>query len=92
MIQEHVPSFFKGCYNDFVDPNLDIRDGFIHAPQRPGIGTRLKDGVRERSDATVRVSDEAGTSLVDHWGAHFARTPVSQALVDELEIERGPQG
>ena len=48
MMQEHVPAFFKGWYNDIVDPNLDIRDGYIHAPQRPGIGTRLKAGVSER--------------------------------------------
>ena len=91
MMQEHVPAFHKGWYNDFVDPNLDIRDGYLHAPQRPGIGTRLKDGVRERSDATVRASDEARKSPVDAWGPHFARSPETQALVDELEIERGPQ-
>ena len=91
MVQEHVPSFYKGWYNDFVDPNLDIRDGYLHAPQRPGVGTRLRDGVRERSDATVRVSNEPGYSLIDNWGPHFARTPRNQALVDELKIERGPQ-
>ena len=91
MMQEHVPAFFKGWYNDIVDPNLDIRDGYIHAPQRPGIGTRLKAGVRERSDATLRVSNEPRKSLIDEWGPHPARTPETQARVDELEIERGPQ-
>ena len=91
MVQEHVPSFHKGWYNDFVDPNLDITDGYLHAPQRPGVGTRLKDGVRERPDATVRVSDEPGYALIDNWGPHFARTPRSQALVDELYAERGPK-
>ena len=91
MIQEHVPAFYKGWYNDIVDPNLDIRDGYLHAPQRPGIGTRLKAGVRERADATIRVSDEPGMSLIDGWGPHPARTAETQAIVDELEIERGPQ-
>ena len=91
MMQEHVPAFFKGWYNDIVDPNLDIRDGYLHAPQRPGIGTQLKTGVRERSDATIRVSNEPRKSLIDEWGPHPARTPESQARVDELEVERGPQ-
>ncbi len=91
MMQEHVPDFAKGWYNDFVDPNLDIRDGYLHAPQRPGIGTRLKDEVRQRSDATIRVSDEPRKSPIDSWGHHFARTLENQALVDHLEIERGPQ-
>ena len=65
MMQEHVPSYYKGWYNDFVDPNLDIRDGFLHAPQNPGIGTRLKKDIRNRSDVSIKVSNEPGTSLVD---------------------------
>ena len=85
------PRLYKGWYNDIVDPNLDIRDGYLHAPQRPGVGTRLKAGVRERSDATIRVSNEPRKSLIDEWGTHPARTPESQARVDELEVERGPQ-
>ncbi|MBI3973959.1 MAG: mandelate racemase/muconate lactonizing enzyme family protein [Chloroflexi bacterium] len=90
MIQEHVPSFYKGWYNDFVDPNLDIRDGYLHAPQRPGIGTRLKPGVRERPDAIVAVSDEPGESHIDHWGRTPLRTEAMQAEVDRLRLERGP--
>ena len=90
MIQEHVPNYYKGWYNDFVDPNLDIRDGFLHAPQNPGIGTRLKLNVRDRADVSIKVSNEPGTSLVDTgYGSHFARTPKNQAWVDELEHQRG---
>ncbi len=89
MIQEHVPSFYKGWYNEFVDPNLDIRDGYLHAPQRPGVGTRLKSSVRDRTDVTIRVSDGPRTSPIDAWGPHFARSERTQALVDELERERG---
>ena len=92
MMQEHVPAYFKGWYNDFVDPNLDIRDGYLHAPQEPGLGTRLKAGVRDRSDASVRVSDTPGMSLIDAWGPAPQRTAETQARVDEMEIERGPQG
>ena len=91
MIMEHVPSMYKGWYNEVVDPNVDIHDGFLHAPDRPGIGTRLKAGLRDRSDAIVRVSDTPGTSVIDHYGPAAQRTPQNQALVDEMEIERGPQ-
>jgi L-alanine-DL-glutamate epimerase-like enolase superfamily enzyme len=94
MIQEHVPSFYKGWYNDVVDPNLDIRDGFLHAPQRPGVGTRLKAGLRDRSDAVVRVSDQPGESAIDAWehGPHPEhRSPRLRAEIDRLRIERGPR-
>ena len=90
MIQEHVPAFHKGWYADFVEPNLDIRDGYLHAPQRPGIGTRLKPGVRDRPDAVVVASDEPGESPIDHWGASPARSEAMQAEVDRLRRERGP--
>ena len=82
---------YKGWYNEVVDPNVDIHDGFLHAPDRPGIGTRLKAGLRDRSDAIVRVSDTPGTSVIGHYGPAAQRTPQNQALVDEMEIERGPQ-
>ena len=58
MIMEHVRPFLHGWYNDFVEPNLPIEHGWLHAPQEPGIGTRLKAQVFDRSDVTVKVSDE----------------------------------
>ena len=91
MIQEHVPSFYKGWYNDFVDPNLDIRDGFLHAPEAPGMGTRLKAGVRERSDVSIRVSDQAALSHIDHWSPYAARSAATEAEVQRLHEDRGPQ-
>ena len=89
MMQEHVPSFYKGWYNDFVDPNLDIRDGFLYAPQEPGMGTRLKQGVKERSDATVVASDRAEWSAIDHWGPYAARGDATEAEVQRLKVDRG---
>ncbi len=91
MMQEHVPAFYKGWYGDVVDPNLDIRDGYLHAPQRPGVGTRLKVGLRDRSDATIRVSDQPGESPIDGWGAVEWRGPRMQAELDRLRTERGPR-
>jgi L-alanine-DL-glutamate epimerase-like enolase superfamily enzyme len=93
MMQEHVSPFFKGWYNDIVDPNLDIRDGYLHAPQNPGVGTRLKAGVRERSDAIVRVSDQPGESLIDAWvetEMMMPRSPRMRTELDQLREERGP--
>ena len=37
------------------------------------------------------VHPRRNKSLIDGWGPHFARTPKNQTLVDELELERGPQ-
>jgi L-alanine-DL-glutamate epimerase-like enolase superfamily enzyme len=91
MLQEFVPAFHKGWYGDVVDPNLDIRGGYLHAPQRPGIGTRLRPEVRDRPDASVVVSDEPGESAIDHWGTTAARSAAMQAEVDRLRGERGPQ-
>jgi galactonate dehydratase len=90
MMQEFVPAFHKGWYGEIVDPNLDIRDGYLNAPQRPGIGTRLRPEVRDRPDAVVVVSDRAGESPIDHWGTTEARGAAMQAEVDRLRLERGP--
>lgn len=91
MIQEHVPAFYKGWYNDFIDPNLEIRDGFLHAPQIPGMGTRLRPEVRDRSDVSVRASDKAELSPIDHWSPYAARSAATEAEVQRLFADRGPQ-
>jgi L-alanine-DL-glutamate epimerase-like enolase superfamily enzyme len=91
MVQEHVPAFYKGWYNDFVDPNLDIRDGFLYAPQEPGMGTRLKPEVRERADVSIATSDTAGLSAIDQWSPYAARGEATEAEVQRLRQDRGPQ-
>jgi galactonate dehydratase len=94
MMQEHVPAFYKGWYGEVVDPNLDIRDGHLHAPERPGVGTRLKAGLRDRSDALVRVSDQPGESPIDAWDetpGTAQRSPRMRAELDRLRAERGPR-
>lgn len=88
MILEHVRSFHRDWYGRFVDPNLDIRDGFMHAPQRPGIGTRLRPEVRERPDAIVQVSDTPGESFIDAWGDAPERSREMQREVDEEHARR----
>ena len=99
MIQEHVPSYYEGWYGDFVDPNLDIKDGFLHAPQNPGIGTRLKKDVKERKDVHIRVSDLALESHIDAWelfDTHgngekvMYRSKKMEEELKSLRIERNP--
>lgn len=59
MIMEHVRPYFQGWYGDFVDPNLPIEHGWLSAPERPGVGTRLRPEVLERPDVSTRVTDES---------------------------------
>jgi galactonate dehydratase len=91
MIQEFVPEYLDGWYQEFVDPNLEIRDGYLHAPRRPGIGTRLKPEVRDRPDATVVTSDVPDFSMVEMWEPDSDRTPALEAEVQRRRQERGPQ-
>ena len=59
MIMEHVRPYLYGWYGDFVDPLPPIEHGWLSAPQNPGIGTRLRPEVLERSDCETRVTDES---------------------------------
>jgi L-alanine-DL-glutamate epimerase-like enolase superfamily enzyme len=56
MVMESVRAFYRGYYDQIVETNLDVREGYIHFPTTPGIGTRLRPQVRERADATLQVS------------------------------------
>jgi L-alanine-DL-glutamate epimerase-like enolase superfamily enzyme len=60
MLMETVRAFYKGWYGQFVEPNLNIEDGYLKAPEGPGLGTRLRSEVFDRSDVTVAVTDEPG--------------------------------
>ena len=59
MIMEHVRPYLYGWYGDFVAPLPPIEHGWRSAPQNPGIGTRLRPEVLERSDCETRVTDES---------------------------------
>jgi hypothetical protein len=59
MLMEHVRPYLYGWYGDFVDPLPPIEHGWLHAPQNPGIGTRLRPEVFDRPDVQLRVSDES---------------------------------
>ncbi|MBI4306567.1 MAG: mandelate racemase/muconate lactonizing enzyme family protein [Chloroflexi bacterium] len=62
MVMESNRAMHRGWYGRFVRPNSVIKDGYLLAPEGPGIGTRLRPEVRDRSDAVVAVSDQARES------------------------------
>jgi galactonate dehydratase len=64
-----------GWYADIIEPNIKVVDGMLLAPEGPGIGTRLKSDVFDRSDVSVEFSDEPGAP---HWGG--LRSPVFEVV------------
>jgi L-alanine-DL-glutamate epimerase-like enolase superfamily enzyme len=58
MIMEYNRAMHRGWYGDFIEPNFVVEDGFLMAPTEPGLGAKLQSSVRDRTDATVRVSNE----------------------------------
>ena len=87
MIMEHVRPYFYGWYSDFVEPNLPIENGWLAAPQEPGIGTRLKAEVFQRKDVSTRVTDErvAIPGMHDEgWLDNVGLTPEMAADMDDI--------
>jgi len=59
MIQETNRAYYNGWYDKFIEPNIVIQDGYLLAPEGPGLGTRLKDDVFDRNDIHVEETTEA---------------------------------
>ena len=58
LIMETVRAYTDGWYNDVVTDRIPIADGMLGLPDRPGLGTRLRDGFSNRSNARVEVTTE----------------------------------
>lgn len=56
LVQESVRAFYSGWYRELVTQLPEIVDGRITPPPGAGIGTELLPGLRDRPDATVRIS------------------------------------
>jgi L-alanine-DL-glutamate epimerase-like enolase superfamily enzyme len=56
LVQEVVRAFYHGWYRELVTDLPPLKDGFIAAPEGPGLGIALKPGLRERPDARLRAS------------------------------------
>lgn len=57
-----------GWYDKVLETNVKVEDGYLLAPEGPGLGTRLRRDLFDRPDITVEVTDEPGTHF--HWGGH----------------------
>ncbi len=58
MLQETNRAYYKGWYDKFIEPNIVVKDGYLLAPEGPGLGTQLKKSVFERSDVHIEESTE----------------------------------
>jgi len=59
MIQETNRAYYNGWYDRFIEPNIVIQDGYLLAPEGPGLGTRLKADVFDRGDVHVEETTES---------------------------------
>lgn len=57
LIQETVRAFNAGWYPRLVTPMPRIEDGYVYAPEGPGLGMALLPEVRQREDLIIRVSE-----------------------------------
>jgi galactonate dehydratase len=56
LIQETVRAFLTGWYTELVTHLPRIENGYVYAPEGPGLGTELLPGLEGRPDAVVRIS------------------------------------
>ena len=56
LVQEMVRAFYYGWYGELVTGLPEYKDGYLLAPEAPGLGVELVPGVAERPDAHVRRS------------------------------------
>lgn len=58
LIMETVRGYIDGWYDDVVTDRIPVADGHLTLPDRPGLGTRLRDGFTERPNARVEITTE----------------------------------
>jgi L-alanine-DL-glutamate epimerase-like enolase superfamily enzyme len=56
LVQESVRAFYTGWYRELVTDLPSVENGYMNLPARPGLGTQLLPGLRDRKDAHVRTS------------------------------------
>ncbi len=57
MIMETVRAYYEGWYNDVMTERIPISEGMLSLPERPGLGTALREEVLSRPDVHIEVSD-----------------------------------
>ena len=56
IFQEVVRAYYTGWYTELVTDLPRIENGFAHLMTKPGLGTALQPGLKQRADVTVRRS------------------------------------
>jgi galactonate dehydratase len=57
MIMETVRAYYEGWYQDVMTDIIPIKDGMLTLPEKPGLGTALREEVLQRRDVHIEVSD-----------------------------------
>ncbi len=57
LVQEVVRAFYHDWYAEIVTDLPPLKNGTIAASDAPGLGTRLRPGLRDRPDAVIRRSE-----------------------------------
>ncbi len=89
MVMEYNRAMHRGWYGKFVTPNADVRDGFLHAPEEPGIGCELLPSLWDRSDITVTASDEPKEAWLTSRRRYTYPPPDIQEMLDARHGRRG---
>ncbi len=58
MIMETVRAYTEGWYNDVLTDRIQISEGMLTLPDKPGLGTALRDEVLQRPDVHIELSDD----------------------------------
>ncbi|MBC7813909.1 MAG: mandelate racemase/muconate lactonizing enzyme family protein [Burkholderiales bacterium] len=57
MMMETVRAYTEGWYRDVMTDIIPISDGMLSLPEKPGLGTALREEVLQRPDVHIEVSD-----------------------------------
>jgi L-alanine-DL-glutamate epimerase-like enolase superfamily enzyme len=55
-VMETVRGYVDGWYDDVLTDRIPIADGHLSLPDRPGLGTRMRDDLPSRPNARVEVT------------------------------------
>ncbi len=58
LIMETVRGYLDGWYDDVLADRIPVADGRLTLPDRPGLGTRLRDDFTARPNARVEITTE----------------------------------
>jgi len=58
LIMEMVRGYIEGWYHDVIEDRIELVEGHLVLPERPGLGTRLREDVFTRPGARIESSSE----------------------------------